>query len=271
MNTRILRTNFLLKQLEKKFSGANMNGGGSQLIIKDFSRILIVSPHPDDEVIGCGGIIQKIKSNSTCEVKVCFVTIEDLRSISKPEYNERGENKRFEESKEAQKILGYEDAEYFLIPERTLDIPGIFKEMFLSSLKKLLFEYRPTIIFLPNHYDMNPDHRSICREGIWLINELISQNNIKVEALFLYEIWGPVNATHNIVLSNEMVRLKTNAMNCYKTQLKTADYFSIIEKIQELRGGASSGDLQEGFEQREYFEFVSTKSLSKYIIDNFQI
>ena len=75
----------------------------------------------------------------------------------------------------------------------------------------------------------------------------------------------------NFVLSNRMAQTKKDAMNCYKTQLKTADYFSIMEKIQELRRGVRLKDRGEDFEQMEYFELISTKCLPKYIIDNFQI
>ena len=29
------------------------------MVNKDFERILIIAAHPDDEIIGCGGILKK--------------------------------------------------------------------------------------------------------------------------------------------------------------------------------------------------------------------
>ena len=34
----------------------------------DFERILIIAAHPDDEVLGCGGLLQ-IAKNANCEIR----------------------------------------------------------------------------------------------------------------------------------------------------------------------------------------------------------
>ena len=37
------------------------------------NRVLFVAPHPDDEVLGCGGTMKKL-SEAGCEVHLCVVT-----------------------------------------------------------------------------------------------------------------------------------------------------------------------------------------------------
>ena len=44
------------------------------------SKILIISPHPDDEVIGCGGIIAKAKAAGS-KLNVLYVTTGYTRQL----------------------------------------------------------------------------------------------------------------------------------------------------------------------------------------------
>ncbi|KKR86620.1 MAG: hypothetical protein UU34_C0012G0018 [Candidatus Curtissbacteria bacterium GW2011_GWA1_41_11] len=47
-------------------------------------KLLVIAPHPDDEVIGCGGLIAKIK-DAGGQVYVLFLTVGDSRDFtSKP-------------------------------------------------------------------------------------------------------------------------------------------------------------------------------------------
>jgi len=41
--------------------------------IQDFDRVLIISPHPDDEVLGCGGLITKLNRRNK-EVFIIYLT-----------------------------------------------------------------------------------------------------------------------------------------------------------------------------------------------------
>ena len=51
-------------------------------------RILILAPHPDDEVLACGGIIQEAK-RLNLPVKICFVTYGDANELSFFHYHHR--------------------------------------------------------------------------------------------------------------------------------------------------------------------------------------
>ena len=56
--------------------------------IKKTDRILILAPHPDDETIGCAGIIQEAVSKGA-EMKVVYLTNGDHNQISFIVYEKR--------------------------------------------------------------------------------------------------------------------------------------------------------------------------------------
>src|SRR5262245_47079726 len=51
------------------------------LAIEDTDRILILAPHPDDEILGCGGIIQRAVARKQ-PLRVVFLTNGDFNERS---------------------------------------------------------------------------------------------------------------------------------------------------------------------------------------------
>ncbi|MDF4221056.1 PIG-L family deacetylase [Maribacter sp. M208] len=267
-----LRTTFLYGQLEKKF--ANLKKSSPKPIsFKNVNKILIVAPHTDDEVIGCGGLIQFLKLSHNCSIDICFVTKEDGRSVSKPKLSEQGTDLRIDESKAAKNILQYDRAHYLMINERTLNDNKKAKLIFQEKIKYHILSINPEIILIPNHFDMNPDHRSVCKESLKLINSLTLAKQSIIKEILLYEIWGPVNATHYVELTEAMKKVKLEAMKCYQTQLQTVDYFGIMSKIELLRlvnnNREETSNFSNNTKSREYFELIRPEGLSKYINEHY--
>ena len=76
-------------------------------------KVLIIAPHPDDEVLGAGGIIKKF-SDEDCEVYILVIT----KGTPKYYSNEKIENIRLEALK-AHEILGVKETVFldFHAPE----------------------------------------------------------------------------------------------------------------------------------------------------------
>ncbi|MDP2692851.1 MAG: PIG-L family deacetylase, partial [bacterium] len=53
-------------------------------------RLLVIAPHPDDEVIGCGGLIKKIKDENG-KVYVLYMTVGDTKDFSKKGFSSLNE------------------------------------------------------------------------------------------------------------------------------------------------------------------------------------
>lgn len=167
---------------------------------KENDRILIVVAHPDDELIGGGGYIQRAVKNGS-SLKVVFITngdgnkffdikLKDIVKKNKDDFIKEG-YVRMKESKKALKFLGL-DAEnliFFGFPDRNLknllgnnwNIPivsfytgvnrNIYQETYSYNvfytgknlvylLEKVIFDFRPNIIITHHFNDIHPDHNS---------------------------------------------------------------------------------------------------------------
>lgn len=114
--------------------------------------ILIISPHPDDETLGCGGTLLKYQ-DSGYELFWCIVTNIDIKfGFDKESVEARNDEiklvakmynfkKRF--------ILNYPPAELDTIPLKNI----------MRKMTQVIIEIKPSIIFLPNHSDVHTDHQ----------------------------------------------------------------------------------------------------------------
>ena len=72
----------------------------------DRQTLLVMAPHPDDEVLGCGGLIKRIKDNGG-KVYVVFLTVGNTKDYSKSGSSTIQE--RIKEIEKVAKFLKYDD------------------------------------------------------------------------------------------------------------------------------------------------------------------
>jgi len=120
-------------------------------------KLLVVAPHSDDEVLGCGGLISKIKK----EGGKVFVLIFNL-GFEKNDTKE-SQDKRKQEIKEAMNALKVDD--YHLVHEkaddnRDLDVEPLHSliEIIESTSNVSLEKISPTIVAIPTIFSHHQDH-----------------------------------------------------------------------------------------------------------------
>lgn len=134
------------------------------------TRLLVVAPHPDDETIGTGELIQEVR-HSGGSVRVLLLTDGDnnpwpqrwleRRARIRPQDRARWGCRRREEVSRALHTLGvHADAlrpmgwpDMGLTARLHADMPDL-----LAALAAELDDYRPTLIALPALGDRHPDH-----------------------------------------------------------------------------------------------------------------
>jgi N-acetylglucosamine malate deacetylase 1 len=108
------------------------------------NKILIISVHPDDETLGCGGTILKHK-NAGDDVYCVFITNGNkFQKTTIP---------LLKDAYDFNKIFSLE------LPEIILD--SLPLKDIIAPLSKVINEVRPEIIYLPNRSDVHSDHRRV--------------------------------------------------------------------------------------------------------------
>ena len=142
--------------------------------MKNFSndKLLVIAPHADDEVLGCGGLISKIKDDGG---KV-FVLIFNVGSIEKHD-NKKFTQKRKIETKNAMKYLKVDDyATVFDTPEdnRYLDAKPLHSliSKIETETKVSLNKIKPTIVAIPTIKSHHQDHLHVHKACIAALRPL---------------------------------------------------------------------------------------------------
>jgi LmbE family N-acetylglucosaminyl deacetylase len=175
--------------------------------------LLIVSPHPDDEVLGAGGLIHTWKALGR---RVTVVSVTDGEAAY-PQYRRLGQIRR-EELKEALQVLS--DSPVLVV---RLGIPDGRVAEHGSKLRSAVFSLldKGTTVFVPYEQDGHPDHDAAGR----VCAELARVHGF---TLARYPIWAWRHADPRtmsrvrwgkFILSTTARASKANALLCFSSQL----------------------------------------------------
>lgn len=156
-------------------------------IARDFGPTLIVAPHPDDESLGCGGLIALLRSFDA-PVTVLFVsdgTGSHPRSRAYPPTRLR--DTRETEAREALQRLGVVPGAAVFLRFRDTAVPTAGAAGFTAAtaqVRDVLANVRPATIILPWRRDPHCDHRAA-----WQIIAAALAGQQRQPRLLEYPIW----------------------------------------------------------------------------------
>lgn len=201
-------------------------------------KTLIVAPHPDDEVLGCGGTIARL-ADAGQEVHVAVVT----RGYE-PAFPEALIEQVRAELAEAHKILGVAQCHFLDLPAAALDTLPAAK--LNAAIGGLVRELAPETLFLPFIGDIHVDHQLVFTAG------LVAARPRGPEAprrVYAYETlsetnWAAPGVTETFAPNvhfdiGDTIERKLRAFACFESQVKPfPDERSLktIEALATVRG-----------------------------------
>lgn len=152
---------------------------GKKMTIPFNKNILIISPHPDDEIFGCGNLIYAlIKNNNKVSILILSKGEKSTIQIQENELKEHRQKMAIE----ANNLLGCNDITFLDFPDSNFSSIKEDDEE-AKNLSTFISEKSPDIVFYPHILDYNLDHR---RASKIITNILSKNNNIK---RYYYCVW----------------------------------------------------------------------------------
>lgn len=211
-------------------------------------NILVISPHPDDETLGAGGTLLKLRNQGH---KIAWLNI----TMAKEEF---GYSREFVERRKIQMQKVKEEYEFDRFYNLDLEPAGLDKvsqQNFVSLVSEVFLDYKPEVIFVPYSQDVHSDHR-IVFDVIYSCTKAFRYPFIKavfeMEILSETDFANPLNGfVPNFFVNIEnYIDKKIEIMKLYESEIKELPFPRSIENIYSLakvRGCSSGSCYAEAF------------------------
>jgi LmbE family N-acetylglucosaminyl deacetylase len=177
--------------------------------------VLVLSPHPDDEIIGMGGTLHMHATNGS-SVAVLYLT--DGAGLGAG--REERIRKRRSEAEAVGRDLGIRQIFWEKHDTRLTDDADTVVE-----LVALLEALRPASVYLPSYFDRHYDHFSTNAILAAALRRLPSHEPVVLG----YEVWDNVPFQNFIVDITEHADAKKRLMRHYGTPLETTDFAALFD------------------------------------------
>jgi LmbE family N-acetylglucosaminyl deacetylase len=186
-------------------------------------RVCIFAPHPDDEILGCGGLLQQLAANGN-HIILVHVTHGTQSHPNSQIYSPAKLNTiRPQESLEALKVLGI-DHQVTII---SLDLTDgeVFAQQ-AQFYKKLAAIIQPDdVLVTPFVHDGHPDHEATGQ----VVATFAKQQQLACYQVFIWAWhWAepadnriPWSHAIKVDLNAEQLQRKTEAIACFKSQIES--------------------------------------------------
>lgn len=200
------------------------------LEIKPTERILVIAPHPDDEILGCGGVILK----HACQCDVLLLTDGCNGSMRWSEARTR--KVRHKEFLNVISEVGIKDYLCLNIHDQMVGRQfDCYRKMDLSIYDK---------IFVPNRNELHPDHSNAYKQ--LKLDRLLSRKKC---IYYQYEIWTPLDAPTHVIDISDVIEEKKRIIKMYKSQIVDLDYVRLALGLSEYRGAMNQMPFAECYKE----------------------
>ena len=196
---------------------------------------LVIAPHIDDEVLGCGGIL-----DATFFVYFCGID----EGMFRKDKDATSVKNRYEELKNVSHFLGFK----WECNEKS-KINHYTEQEFIDIFEDLINRIRPEKVFLP-HAGYNQDHRAVFNAALIALRP--HDRNFFVKKVLVYEaahdvMWNPKDMGLNYFVPIDMER-KIKAYEFHKSQVRGMRSPQLLKEIAAVRGASSNYKYAEAFQ-----------------------
>jgi LmbE family N-acetylglucosaminyl deacetylase len=191
----------------------------------DNNRILIVAAHPDDDVLGCGGIMAKYSSSK--DFSILFIAEGDSCRFNK----HNTESEKLKKNIEARRVSAIKSLSVFGITKiKFVDLPcGRLDTIPILDINHVIEgeikNFNPSTIITHSEDDVNNDHRIVSRSVIMATRPYMGSSiktvmSFEVQSSSEWNLINPFKPNFFETLSKSQVNMKWRSISYYDNEVR---------------------------------------------------
>ena len=183
--------------------------------------VLCIAPHPDDEILGCGGLLAQLAARQ-CRIHVLILSGgENASGVESLDLAAC----RVQESMRAARVLGLPEPVFLQLPDRGMH----YAEPLIATIENALASCEPQYLLLPSLSEPHPDHQAVALAGLAAV-----QRSRFPQTVLFYEVGAPLHP-NSIVDISKTAHLKWQALDEFTSQEAIQPYKIHSQALAVLR------------------------------------
>lgn len=219
-------------------------------------NVLVIAAHPDDEILGCGGVMAKhAKAGDTVQSVILAEG-----STSRDEHRDRARHadqlsQLAQAAAAACEVLGVNPPILLDFPDNRMD--GGERLNVTKAVEKCMADFQPDVLYTHHIGDVNIDHRVIHEAVIPAARPLPGAG---LSTLLFFEVassteWQPPGSAPPFVPNwfvdiSDVLERKLAALECYASEMRDWPHTRSLKAVEHLarwRGASIGVDAAEAF------------------------
>lgn len=214
-------------------------------------RIMVLAPHPDDEVLGSGGLLSRVAREKSDALVIYGSMPNETRQI---------------EAKSGLSILDdfSERIDYeYLYAETDGDLDTFPMKTLITDIENYVQRFAPDLVIMPEPGGFHQDHRAMSQAAMAALRPNGGTFNFRPPIVAVYEepsdYWTLETEQHHpilyVTLTDEDIERKCQAMRSHISQDRphpSERSVEAIESLAVLRGAQAGVHLAEAYEVRRW-------------------
>lgn len=207
------------------------------------NKIMVISPHPDDETLGAGGSILKLRDTGN---KIFWLNVTDIKEGE--DWDDALVMKRKYQIKQIREFYGFDDFINLRFPPARLN--DCMQGELINAIGQVFDAIQPECIILPDYNDVHSDHKYVF-EASYSCSKIFRREYIK--RILTMEILSETNfgKPYDVFKPNLYIDItdyldrKMIALNLYDTELGSHPFPRSPEavKAQAVLRGTQAGTV----------------------------
>jgi len=214
---------------------------------------LVIAPHADDEALGAGGLIAKLRRQK-CAVHVIFACVDGMHHYGTDHRTTVAE--REAEIDQVSRILGFTHSTLYSGRDLIERLDTVPQRDLVDAFEAAINRWRPDLLLLPHGVDFDQDHIACFRAGFAAARPIPqSLGKHFPKRVISYEMpkltWSAEAFQPTLYIDISLdLDAKLSAIEAYASQFRVPPHvrsLANITALARLRGSESGVDYAEGF------------------------